>query len=243
MISFIFVLMMFACRIQLRILKNEMNQQQRLTKIGTALVCVLPMLPLINFPIIGCLILLFLTHIFNTNQSRILESIKLRKAHPRCISALTQLILSMQMGESFRTSLEKLIALEKDEFWKYQWRKIYESVVFLTQKKSNSSPFLRRFRNDLFRCDQVSFQQMDQLIEIRALYQKEFDFRRRSGQSLTQLRLQAFILFGLHIAVSLFMIHQFGWKPHKMIYLTSFFFMCIGLIVLLRTGKRVRWKV
>lgn len=243
MTSLIFMICMFACRIQFRILQNISNQHKPLTKIGTITICMSPLMLFLNFPNFICVFALILNHIFLKTLPVIFEWSKLRNAHLVCISALTKIVLSMQIGDSFRTSLESLIIHEKDPYWREQWSKVYDAVAFTTQELKHRSPFIRRFGSDLIRCDQVNFRQTEQIKQIRELYQKEFDFRRRSGQSLMQLRLQAMILFGLHIAVSLFMIHQFGWSPYKLVYIASFVLMLMGLIILMKMGGAAKWKV
>jgi hypothetical protein len=193
-------------------------------------------------PIGWAFVFLILQHIFVRHVNDAYEWWKLRKAHGQCLSALTKIILFMQIGNSLRSSLDHLVRTERDQFWKLQWRRMAEIVAFSPQEIDFMSPLLAKFARDLVRCDDLSFQQRHYLIELRGIYRKESDFRRRSGQSLMQLRFQAVILLGLHLAVTLFMSLQFGWAPFKTIYLLSFLMMSAGLFLLLRIGKGVSWK-
>ncbi len=238
----VFVICMFVCRIQLRRIQKTNSHDQRLTKIGTVTCLLLPTLLFFPIPLILYFPILILHHIFISSFNEIYERIKLANAQLVCLSALTKIILYMQIGNSLRSSLDKLIHDERDYFWKLQWQKLSEIVAFSPQELSFKSRILRRFAKDLVCADQLSFQQRDQLIEIRALYRKESDFRRRSGQALLQLRMQAIILFGLHLAVTAFMIHQFGWLKHQIVFVSSFVLMLSGLFVLLKMGKSKNWK-
>ena len=238
----VFVICMFVCRIQLRRIQKTKLLDERLTKIGTVTCLLLPALLFFPIPLVLYFPILLVHHIFVSSLSKIFEHMKLAKAQLVCLSAITKIILYMQIGSSLRSALDKLVQNERDHYWKIQWQQIAEIVAFSPQELSFKSQFLRRFAKDLVCADQLSFQQRDQLIEIRALYRKESDFRRRSGQALLQLRMQAIILFGLHLAVTAFMIHQFGWLKHQIVFVSSFILMLSGLIVLLKMGKSKSWK-
>lgn len=239
---FLFVICVFVCRIQLRRSFKTVVYDHRLTKIGTASSLMLLSLPFLPISEFLSAFLIIVHHILISHLNDFYEWMKLRKAELARLSAITRLIVQMQMGDSLRTSLNQLSESERDPFWKRQWSKLSTSVAFSPQDSVFRNPILRTFCRDLCQCDRSSFQQLNQLREIRQIYKKESDFRRRSGQVMLQLRLQAMILFGLHLAVTAFMIHQFGWSSHKLIFLFSFLLMSMGLLALVLMGRRKKWN-
>ncbi|MCB0411312.1 MAG: hypothetical protein KDD22_02230, partial [Bdellovibrionales bacterium] len=163
---------------------------------------------------------------------------KLSNAEQKRISFLKRILFSMKNGNGFRSSIEKAADSERDTFWKPRWEKILSDVVFSQQIIEHSGDDSDELTESLIKIDSSSARQIDRLQLILTYRQSQFDFRRKSGQILMQMRIQAMILFGLHFAMTLFMIWQFGWHEYRWIYLTSALFTCTGAFALLGLGKK-----
>lgn len=239
---FVFIACVFATRIHLKRNSDVSANASMLTKIGTALNLVVICSPLITSSVFCVSIFLFLQHLFFSHLSQLFCLMNLRNVEQKRLSATQRLLQSMQLGDSFRSAIDKLVASERDTFWLQQWVRIRQSVVFSQQAKDLPHRFLVTFSEDLIACDRSNFQQIVWLQQIREHYLREFNFRRRSGQILLQLRAQALILVGLHFAITAFMISQFGWSEFKMIYIFATGWMSIGVWTMFKTGRKHQWK-
>ncbi len=233
---------MFVCRIHLPKFAKLKNQFERLTKIGTIACLASLLLPFAVSSFIFHLICSLCLHVLMSAMPRISESMKLQKAQQKRISWIGSIIMTMSMGESLRSALEKLTAQERDFFWNEKISTIFQNVAFSQHLNACSDGYLLQFERDLRSIDEAGIQQIDRLIFLRAQYQDEFDFRRRSGQILLQNRIQSLILVGIHFALCLFMGIQFGWRDNSIIFLISTIWMFAGVYILMKLGSRVKWK-
>jgi formate/nitrite transporter FocA (FNT family) len=102
---------------------------------------------------------------------------------------------------------------------------------------------LQELARELMCADQSSHHMLTRVANLRTLYQKRFDFRRRSGQVLTQIHAQAMLLVGLYLALSIFTALQYGWEKFLALRLMSALLFALGLIMIFYLGKKIRWKV
>lgn len=159
---------------------------------------------------------------------------------------LNQIILHMRSGKAFRGAMKAAIHEDPvlDGFYKIKFAEIYEAVVFSGQAKIAG---LDRPRADLIHAlraaDQAPHNCLQRLLNLRRKLQIASDFRRKSGQILLQIRMQAVILSVLYFALLVFTIWQNGTKSFLWLLVGSFSLFATGVAVLSCLGRKVKWKI
>lgn len=161
----------------------------------------------------------------------------------RVREAITLMLLKMKTGKSFRISLSEVIA-EADPHLRMKLSEISSVVVFSQQKTSLSGdPFVSELIHEFILIDRNPHNASRRLAVLRDKLRIEDDFRRRSGQVLARIRAQSMIMTGLYLAVLIFVITKFGWKPHaKVIGISVALFFAASIWIWLG-GRSLKWKV
>lgn len=226
-----------------RILRGEnekfRTQGAMLTKIGTAFVLVQIFFAitlksnnfLIFFAQIG-LVCAYLARIFFENwQNRQLE----RKSS---LDFLNQLIIRMRSGESFRASALHLIEENM------RWNKWSAAVAFQPQNKFDSVwPEEHLIYQEFINIHKQPHQALSRLLALREQLNKLSDFRRRSGQVLLQVRMQAVVLLFMQIALSIFVIWKWGLKNQVGLLILASVLHLLGILTLTLMGRKVKWTL
>lgn len=162
----------------------------------------------------------------------------------RCalIPFLDGVILSLQTGKSFRTSLR--VAAELQEGWVHiRLREVVESLTVSENVIAMKSALIKDFRAELMEIDQSQTRCLEQVQALRRQLKMQEDFRRRSGQVTQQLKMQAIIVTALYLGLLIFVIVQFGFLKHRSLIFLSLFFFITGLFWIFLMGRRMKWKV
>lgn len=159
---------------------------------------------------------------------------------------LTNMILHMRAGKSFRRSLQETAA---DVPERYATRLLYilENVVFSPQngdkRMTQRSPFIRQIIVEFAKIDRSSHQSIEKIENFRCRLLILRDFRRRSGQIRGQIQSQALVLtliYGLCLA---FVAISFPLRELAGLILFSALLFLAGLLVMIQLGRRVKWKI
>ncbi len=226
-----------------RILRGENEnfsaQSTTLTKIGTVFVLVQIFFAislksnnfLIFFAQIG-LVCAYLARIFFENWQN------QRRERDSSLDFMNQIIIRMRSGESFRTSALHLIQEHG------RWSKWNAAVVFQPQNKFHSVwPEERMIYQEFLNIHQHPHQALPRLLALREQLNKLSDFRRRSGQVLLQIRMQAVVLLVMQIALSIFVIWKWGLKNQVGLIILASILHAIGLVTLAWMGRKVKWTL
>lgn len=159
---------------------------------------------------------------------------------------LTNIILQMKMGQSFRASLFKVTEESQPRY-----RAILESVsvhVAFSQQKSDKimadrSTFISEILLTFMQVDQSSHRSIEKLENFRTRLNILNEFRRRSGQIRGQVHLQAYVLTGIYALSFAFVARCFPLDEVYPLILLSFFLFVAGLIALLLMGRRIKWNI
>lgn len=159
---------------------------------------------------------------------------------------LTNIILRMKMGKSFRTSVQE-VAMQSPPRLRAILESIFDLVAFSQQqndkKMTSASPFAREILCTFLFVDQSSHRAVEKLENFRMRLIILNEFRRRSGQIRGQIQMQAYVLTALYVASFAFIAFCFPIRELGHILLPSFALFLFGLICLFVIGRRVKWKI
>lgn len=167
----------------------------------------------------------------------------LRRELQKClIPFLDMVILGLQTGKSFRSSL--LFAIESQRGWvRHQLTEIYDSMLLAENVIDMKSAVLKDLRRELVEIDRSKNRSIEQLRALRRELKMLESFRRRSGQVSQQIKMQAIIVTALFVALNIFVIKQFGFQENKNLILGAVLTFFAGLFAVFLIGRRLKWKV
>ncbi len=172
-----------------------------------------------------------------------LKFILIRSMKKRLIPLLDQVILGLQVGQSFRSAL--LSAIEEQNAWfRRQLLEIYNAMI-TTQGASSclSSPFIEELKLDWTEIDRSQNKIVDQVKALRRQIKIMEDFRRKSGQVTQQIKMQAIIVTALYTALLIFVSSNFGFFTNLKLILFSAAIFLGGLTWIFMIGRKMTWKV
>lgn len=224
--------------------RNQILSEQALTKIGTALFWMV--FVVLAFPFsqehwrwLVLVVLLSITH-FSCEYLVFQREIHFCN---QWINYLDRMLARIRTGKTLRTAL-KMLEEEEEGFFRAKLAQIRSYVVFLQHTEmKNQRGVLVEIVHELRAIDQQQHQSLTRLKNLRRKLSVEFEFRRRSGQVLYQIRLQAWILTGLYLALLVFVLIRDGTNLDLEWVVLSLFLFGMGLIWLSRMGRGVKWKV
>jgi hypothetical protein len=159
---------------------------------------------------------------------------------------LTNLILQMKMGQSFRASLAKVM-LHSRLRYRGILESIYDHVAFSQQKNdkkmAEGTVFAREILVTFMQVDQSSHRAIEKLENFRTRLIILNEFRRRSGQIRGQIQMQAYVLTGIYVLSFIFIARSFPLSELWSLLLFSFFLFIAGLVSLFVIGRRVKWNI
>ena len=158
------------------------------------------------------------------------------------IPLLDQVILGLQVGFSFRHAL--LHAIEGQSSWyRHQFLEIYTAMIIIEgEKVAARTKFFDILMLEFKEIDRSSTKVVDQVRTFRRQAKVEEDFRRRSGQILQQVRMQAIIVTSMYVGLLVFVCLNFGFfKNLHLIIFTALLFIA-GLFWIFSVGRNMKWK-
>lgn len=159
------------------------------------------------------------------------------------LNFMDRMVLQMQSGRSFRSSLH-FSNETTQKFFKPKLEKIIENVLFAKKHISGvKNEFISEILEEFILIDQVPHRSLQRLIAFRHRLKTQDDIRRRSGQKQRQLRTQSYILTFLYVASLIFLHVHFDLKKSLAIVAISFGFFVMGTFQIFRMGKKNLWKI
>ena len=242
---FIFVFgLMFVFRILSDLRKNLDLQLKTLTKIGTGylLYLIIVARAFQNTSFIFTCLVFAPVFLFQLSKPLIVQ-IRYHSLRRKIPTFLSQVLLKMGAGVSFRVALHQAIEDQSDLFFRKTLKSLYENVVFSQQEPKNLKKAFGEVMREFRLIHQNPHSGRSRLQNFRRKLLVESDFRRRSGQVLLQIRMQALILSGIYFALCGFVIHRYGFEKVQTILTHSAAVFSIGLFLVFRLGRRIRWKL
>lgn len=169
-----------------------------------------------------------------------------REAVDSLDEVLSRLMMRMKEGRSLSMSLD-LVVNEIRPSLRPRWLEIARSVSFSPQKNIIATELkslpLAEIARELRRVDQMRRSQLIELERWRLRVRTEFTFRRRSVQAMAQVRAQSIVLSAIYVLIALFSMVAFGWNATKPSFHISVPIFLVGLFVIWRSGRSVKWSV
>lgn len=239
--------MMFAHRIYNQFRKQNLFSQSLLTKIGTA-----------HFIFIFLLYLIFFTHPFWFWMSAFVSIALIpgivflvtifhqQQFYSEFLRFVSVMILKMQMGHSFTSSMEQALAMES---WKQKGLlvEIQGNVVFSQQIKilgtGPFSSFISKVIHEFHLIYSNQHQAIDRLCKFRKNLQSEIFFRRRSRQIWSYFAYQLALLSFIYLALFIFIVREYGFSGFKDAFYLSFALYFLGILSLFLILRGKKWLI
>lgn len=185
--------------------------------------------------------------VFGTAQlPRIMMWWQLRMFERHKIQVLSHIILNMKSGNSLRAAFSGVLKEfeQQNSVLTPILRLLAESLVLgQTSAALACHRSTREFAVELIKAEKSSHHCLVRIQNLRVLYQKQFDFRRRSGQVLAQIRAQALVLCGLYLAMLIFVSSIYGSGKYLVMRFFSGGAFVLGLFMIFYLGRKVTWTV
>ncbi len=186
-------------------------------------------------------------HILGTTHIlKIALYFKFRKFENQKIFFLSFLILKMKGGLSLRSAIKELtLDFESGQKFLYVFaRQLRETLETAKVSRGLSElPNTAELAREILQAEQSPQHCLKRLINLRERFKKQFSFRQRSGQALTQIRAQTIILGFLYGALMAFVTYQYGIKRFVELRVLSIVLFGIGVTSVFYLGGKIKWKV
>lgn len=231
----------FVLRIARTFHAKKLVNEQTLTKIGTtSLLCVAisgillaQSLSKCVFAIMFCVFMTFVAlFLVQRRQIDALES-----SFPLF---LDRWIMNLKMGMSPTAAKDRALRDESDTS-----QRILNALFHSEHLQSSQTDVFLSSEviEELKSITQVAHQTVTRLEALRQRVRARSDFRRKSGQSLLQARIQSLTMAVLLIAIQILMTHRFGWNRVGDLVLVSFILAVVGAFVMHRLASKKGWKI
>lgn len=233
----------FVYRIIKKLMLTTYFRKEKLTKIGIVIFCFYFVLIIVFLNsywvyLVQLFLCLFIKKLIHSYLLFYLESLYW-KEFPRF---LTHVMLRIQMGESFRSAINRCLSLCSTEF-RHILSRIMEVVVFSQHKADTKAPI---FINDIIK----EFKKIDRSPHLATtLLQHKYDslimkknFRHKSGQVLLQTHIQTAVLFLLYVLTLVYVHYSYSLYNYLKLLITSIFLMLIGFVFLHLLTRSFKWS-
>ena len=155
---------------------------------------------------------------------------------------LNALISQIKIGIGFRSAFKKAAQSLPYIYFQNYFLKILEIILY-SQNLSPEFDFspLKQIITELKRADQ-SAQCLEHLENLRHQIHIQSIFRKKVGAALLQIRIQSLVLLLLYSGLFLFVIHKYGLRYIKILFLSLILFIT-GLIILSQCGRKIKWTI
>lgn len=157
------------------------------------------------------------------------------------VPMLDVLVLQMRSGRTLREALENssgnLASIQ------YYVKELNSLLQFGTGAHINSKDlYFSRIANELLAIHRTPVRSIERLKALRSRIRTEQDFRQRSQQATTQVKLQATVLSVLYAGLVSYVVCIYPWNQIEKYLVVSGFFFLLGLSLLLAIPRSFRWK-
>ena len=225
----------------------DVSKKLPMTKNGTAMaimvlffVCLVLILGKIMFRF---LLLLLIARFLLFLISEIRKRLNKRHFERSFTLFLSQIILNMQSGFSFRSSFRSSISFFDSKIQK-NLAEIYEVVTFSQQLESFSgTAFEKMILENLIEVDGDKKSSLQRLKSFRISIEMENFFRHRSRAITSSVRFQFIFLTILYLLMGFFIISEFGFYENRVSVLSSGGIFLVGTALFVKMGGKPPWKL
>ena len=166
---------------------------------------------------------------------------RLYKFQSQFLILLDSIIARMKMGHSFREALNKGIEAIESKWMREDLTELKDRVIYSQKAKSQQAKeFLFAFQT--FKQADQDPQPLDRLRYIRQTLKTEEIFRKKSGNTLFQIRLQSSILTLFYIGTFIFTSLYYG-NQFLTLMIFSLALFAAGSILVFILGRRIKWTL
>lgn len=186
--------------------------------------------------IFGLLMFLWVGIIFTKLQRE-------QKFREELLNFIDRVLLQVQSGKSFRTSLQ--IANKFSPFgFKIKISQLTEAIVFSKDLDKNKSQgeLIKEIFEEFKLVDAFPHKSLQRLAAFRRKLKIESEFRHKSSQKTRQIRLQTIILSFMYGASLFFVSHTFGFYQNQKIILISVLLFLAGTLLVFVVGRQ-KWRI
>jgi hypothetical protein len=239
--------LVFAMRIYSRINSQHLFTKKSLTKIGTSHYFFLFLIYIKYFSQPFCIwFYSFLSFIFIPAIIFAIKKTHQHRFYGDFLRFLSVVILKMQVGHSFQSSLELALTNEK---WKHRevLKHIFENVVFTQQEVSRKSgpfaSFVDRILKEFSLIQSNQHQAIDRLCNFRNNLRAELFFSRKSRQIWIYFGYQLLILSSIYILILIFIVREYGFIRFQAVFFLSFTCYFMGIFSVYILGRKKHWHI
>lgn len=232
----------FVTRLQEYLMKFFLisNQKNLILKTFTFIALAIVYFVFINRPFVFWITIFFCWMITNWIAEASKHFVE-RRLKETALEFIDQCCLSTASGISFRNSLQRVF-LHRNDWFALQFRNLAQSLVISNQNLSINLGFMQIFRQELLQIELSGQKVNDQLRNLRRSLKIEINFRRKSRQILRSLYIQSMALSLLYVGFFFFISSQVDLFKYKKICLLSIALFVLGLISIIFSGRRIKWK-
>ena len=212
-----------------------------LTKIGTAcaVVMILTQIFLIDDARVGLLASMIIA-IIQTAMLWSLERRTIREMIERTPRFLDRWILNLSIGKAFRSSWENALSFESEHF-QSMFRPLFETNATPSRRPHAVLPPL--IADEIVRIQDQPHLAVARIDSLRRILKKSSEFRRKSGQAVSQASIQSLLLLFLHLALVVFVVHRHGWHDVMDLVIASSILTGAGNLLIYRLARKSKWRI
>jgi len=234
--------LLFVHRMLMQLQQERIFATSTLTKIGTvfflSLVLFAALMPM-RFAMITICVLQAMFSFLMSAVARFRENHFKKSA----LAVIEEIVLSMKTGRSFRHAFEDA-KRSCDAFTQQKLAEIMSLVAFSQQTETSvMSKFAKFLVEEFTHVDQKPYRSIQRLEILRTRLKMERNFRRRSGDAVKQVRLQALVLLILYICMFVAVSQHVQLVQYLSLLMTSMMLMLTGYVLMWWLVRSFRWKV
>lgn len=218
--------------------------EKDLTKIGTAIFLLSVGLNFVFREIFSAQIFAQLTLSFlQFVVASIIGESRVRTVRQGILLVIDEIILQMCSGKSFRESL--LFSRDRSSsLLRVFLEDLSLGVVFSQHPKTwSKDAFFQEIAREFQLIDKSNAKSLERLRNFRKKIRLQLDFRRRSGQILSQIRTQSLVMSALYLFLLAYVVCTYGFQTHVKLILISSALFLLGCVWVWRAGRRYKWKI
>lgn len=212
------------------------------TKIGTIFVCTSLCISFFGAKH-GFLasILLFGTVFFTTITLFVFERRQIDGLKSEVPVFLDRWILNLRLGHALPTARETALLAHSESF-----KTLLRPMFALQTNRAIRRGHLLFAPNVLDELERIQFEPhsaLARLENLRQMFRKASEFRRKSGQATRQTYIQCVVMLVLLFALTLFTLHRYGWSRSFDLVLGAVSLSLLGVVAMYWLARKTKWKI